>query len=207
MPSGLFAIPSIICFSLFFWSRFLGGTAGTLELVLFLLGLGLLAVEIFLIPGFGVFGVSGILLTLASLVMASQTFSGISTTRAFDETVTSLTSILGALVTVVIAAILLNRFLPSIPFFNRLVLAPPGSPGYEGPRLNPALLANQGIGSPVESGESGITISSLRPAGRAQFGDRFVNVLSEGGWVDVGVQVEVVEVAGNRVIVRPVQTA
>lgn len=207
MPSGLFAIPSIICFALFFWSRFLGGTAGTLELVLFLLGLGLLAVEMFLIPGFGVFGISGILLTLASLVMASQTFSGISTTRAFDETVTSLTSILGALVTVVVAAVLLNRFLPSIPFFNRLVLAPPGSPGYEGPRLNPALLASQGIGGPVEFGDAGITISSLRPAGRVQFGDRFVNVVSEGGWVDVGVRVEVIEVAGNRVIVRPVQTA
>jgi membrane-bound serine protease (ClpP class) len=203
MPSGLFAIPSIICFSLFFWSRFLGGTAGTLELVLFLLGLALLAVEIFLIPGFGVFGVSGILLTLASLVMASQTFSGISTTRAFDETVTSLTSIFGALMTVVIVAVLLNRFLPSIPFFNRLVLAPPGSPGYDGPRLNPALFAGHGFGGPVQSGESGVTLSSLRPSGRVQFGDRYVNVVSEGGWVDAGVQVEVVEVAGNRVVVRP----
>ncbi|MFM7056129.1 MAG: NfeD family protein [Planctomycetota bacterium] len=203
MPSGLFAIPSIICFSLFFWSRFLGGTAGTLELVLFLLGLALLAVEIFLIPGFGVFGVSGILLTLASLVMASQTFSGISTTRAFDETVTSLTSILGALMTVVVAAILLNRFLPSIPFFNRLILAPPGSPGYDGPRLNPALLASHGIGGPVQPGESGVTLSSLRPAGRVRFGDRYVNVVSEGGWVNADVPVEVVEVAGNRIVVRP----
>lgn len=206
MPSGLFAIPSIICFTLFFWSRFLGGTAGTLELVLFLLGLGLLAVEIFLIPGFGVFGVSGILLTIASLVMASQTFSGISTTRAFDETVSSITSILGALMTVIVAAILLNRFLPSIPFFNRLILAPPGSPGYEGPRLNPALLASHGGGGPVQSGESGVTLSSLRPSGRVQFGDRYVNVVSEGGWVDAGVQVEVVEVAGNRVVVRPCPT-
>lgn len=202
MPSGLFAIPSLICFSLFFWSRFLGGTAGSLELVLFLLGLGLLAVEMFLIPGFGVFGVSGILLTLASLVMASQTFSGISTTRAFEETVNSLTSILGAVMTVVVAAILLNRFLPSIPFFNRLVLAPPGTPGYEGPRLNPALLAAQGGGGPILLGESGVTLSSLRPSGRVQFGDRYVNVVSEGGWIDVGVTVDVVEVAGNRIVVR-----
>jgi membrane-bound serine protease (ClpP class) len=51
-------------------------------------------------------------------------------------------------------------------------------------------------------GESGVTLSSLRPSGRVQFGDRYVNVVSEGGWIDVGVTVDVVEVAGNRIVVR-----
>lgn len=202
MPSGAFAIPSIICFGLFFWSRFLGGTAGTLELVLFLIGIGLLAAELFLIPGFGVFGVSGILLTIASLVMASQTFSGISTTRAFDETVSNLTSIGAAIMTVIIAAMLLNRFLPSIPFFSRLILAPPGSAGYEGPRLHPSLLSKYDPNSPVQSGDSGVCVSALRPAGKVQFGERYVNVVSEGGWIEAGAKVEVVEVAGNRIVVR-----
>ncbi|MEY3458184.1 MAG: hypothetical protein RL215_1341, partial [Planctomycetota bacterium] len=199
VPSGLLAIPALLCFSLFFWSRFLGGTAGALELVLFLLGLGLLAVELFLIPGFGVFGVSGILLTIASLVMASQTFAGISTTRAFDETVSSLTSIGAAIFTVIVAAMLLNRFLPSIPFFNRMILAPPG---YEGPRLHPALLTKHDPNAPVQVGDAGICVSILRPAGKVQFGERYVNVVSEGGWIDAGAAVEVVEVAGNRVVVR-----
>jgi membrane-bound serine protease (ClpP class) len=203
VPSGAFAIPSIVCFSLFFWSRFLGGTAGTLELVLFLIGLGLLAAELFLIPGFGVFGISGILLTLASLVMASQTFSGISTTRAFDETVSNLTSIGAAIMTVIIAAMLINRFLPSIPFFNRLILSPPGSAGYEGPRLHPSLLAKYDPNSPVQLGDSGVCVSILRPAGKVQFGDRYVNVVSEGGWIEAGTRVDVVEVAGNRIVVRP----
>lgn len=202
VPSGAFAIPSIICFGLFFWSRFLGGTAGTLELVLFLIGLGLLAAELFLIPGFGVFGVSGILLTITSLVMASQTYSGISTTRAFDETVSNLTSIGAAIMTVIIAAMLLNRFLPSIPFFNRLILSPPGSAGYDGPRLHPSLLAKYDPNSPVQLGDSGVCVSSLRPAGKVQFGERYVNVVSEGGWIEAGTPVEVVEVAGNRIVVR-----
>ena len=57
MPSGLFSIGAVTSFSLFFWSRFLGGTAGGLELTLFILGLVLLGLEIFVIPGFGVFGV------------------------------------------------------------------------------------------------------------------------------------------------------
>ena len=65
---------AILCFSLFFWGKFLGGTAGWLEVVLFLLGIIFLMLEVFLVPGFGVPGISGILLIVASLVMASQDF-------------------------------------------------------------------------------------------------------------------------------------
>ena len=68
--TGILGILSVLCFALFFWSSFMGGTAGWLEVVLFVLGIGCLGLEIFVIPGFGVFGVSGILLVLASLVMA-----------------------------------------------------------------------------------------------------------------------------------------
>ena len=68
--------------------------------VLFLLGMGLLALEIFVIPGFGVFGVSGILLTMGSLILASHTFSGMTVTESFEESMSSLGSLAGAMVTV-----------------------------------------------------------------------------------------------------------
>ena len=75
MPGiGLPAITSALAFLLFFWSRYLSGTADSLEIMLFLVGLVCLALELFVFPGFGVFGMSGILLILVSVVMASHTF-------------------------------------------------------------------------------------------------------------------------------------
>jgi membrane-bound serine protease (ClpP class) len=205
LPSGFFAILSAVFFSLFFWSRFLGGTAGTLELVLFVLGLGLIALEIFVIPGFGVFGVSGILLTLASLILASHTFSGLSATESFEEAMGSLGSLAGAMVTVIAVATVLNRFLPSIPFLNRLILTPPGyaAAGTDGPFLRPSLLSGSGLVGPVPVGSVGVAASALRPSGKAMFGDKYLDVVSDGAYIEHGSQIEVIRVAGNRIIVRP----
>ena len=75
MPGvGLPAITSALAFLLFFWSRYLSGTADQLEILLFLVGLICLGLELFVFPGFGVFGLSGFLLIVASIVMASHTF-------------------------------------------------------------------------------------------------------------------------------------
>ena len=67
--NGMCGILATLCFALFFWSRALGGTAGWLEVILFVIGLGCIAMEIFVIPGFGVFGISGGILVIASLVL------------------------------------------------------------------------------------------------------------------------------------------
>ena len=205
LPSGFFAILATVFFSLFFWSRFLGGTAGTLELVLFVLGIGLLALEIFVIPGFGVFGVSGILLTIASLILASHTFSGMTATESFEESMSSLGSLAGAMVTVIAVAAVLNRFLPTIPFLNRLILTPPGYAPAEadGPILRTSLLAGHSSQpTPVDVGATGVTASALRPSGKAMFGDKYLDVVSDGAYIDHGTPVEVLRIAGNRIIVR-----
>ncbi len=205
MPSGFFVIGAVTCFSLFFWSRFLGGSAGGLELTLFMLGMVLLGIEFFVIPGFGVFGVSGILMTMVSLVMASNTFSGMSATESFEQSMSSLGSLVAALVTVIGVAVVLNRFLPSIPFINRLILTPPGYAANdgEGLRLKPSLLSRTSVNtSPINVGMIGKTASSLRPTGKAMFGDNYVDVVSDGAYIDHGTQIEVIRLAGNRIIVR-----
>src|SRR5439155_22535958 len=71
---GLPAITSALAFLLFFWSHYLSGTADQLEIILFLVGMVCLALELFVFPGYGVFGMSGVLLILTSIVMASHTF-------------------------------------------------------------------------------------------------------------------------------------
>ena len=71
---GLGGLTALLCFTLFFWSRFLGGTAEWLEVMLFVAGVLLLLVEIFLIPGFGLWGATGFVLLITSLVLASEPF-------------------------------------------------------------------------------------------------------------------------------------
>ena len=209
LPSGLFLIGAVTSFSLFFWSRFLGGSAGGLELTLFILGMALLGLEIFVIPGFGVFGVSGILMTIVSLVMASNTFSGMSATESFEQSMSSLGSLAAAMMVVIVVAAVLNRFLPSIPFINRLILTPPGyaEPDGEGLHLKPSLLSPVTFSGPISLGMIGMTSSSLRPTGKAMFGDKYVDVVSDGAYIDHGTKIEVIRLVGNRIIVRSADEA
>ena len=71
---GVGAFVAVVCFVLFFWSRYLGGTAGWLEVLLFVVGVSCILLEIFVIPGFGIFGLGGGAMVLASIILASQTF-------------------------------------------------------------------------------------------------------------------------------------
>lgn len=210
-PSGFFGILSCVCFGLFFWSRFLGGTAGWLEVVLFLLGAGCLAMEIFVLPGFGVFGVSGVLLCLASLILASQTFIVPASTGELHELARSVGTIGGALVGTVVLAVLVSRYLPVMPWFNEMILTPPGAEGYrdDGPRLRPDLTGQHPANRMLERdhalvGRQGTALTVLRPAGKAQIGEQFVDVVSDGPFISVGRQIEVIAVEGTRVVVREI---
>lgn len=207
-PSGFFGILACVCFGVFFWSRFLGGTAGWLEVLLFLLGAACLAIELFVIPGFGVFGVSGVVLCLFSLILASQTFTIPHTTEELHTLARSVGTLSGAVVGTVVLAALISRYLPSIPLFNAMILTPPGGEDTAGePRLRPdlagAALANRTLErDQALVGREGTSITVLRPAGKAQIGDDFVDVVSEGPFISAGRPVEVIQVTGNRVVVR-----
>jgi membrane-bound serine protease (ClpP class) len=54
-------------------------------------------------------------------------------------------------------------------------------------------------------GDVGRVSSTLRPSGKARFGDQLVDVVTRGEFVDPGGEVEVIERAGNRVVVRPIE--
>ena len=211
IPSGMFLIISCVCFGLFFWSRFLGGTAGWLEVTLFLMGLGFIALEVFVIPGVGVFGVSGALMVLASLVLASQTFFIPTSSSDYSQLADHLSTLGGSLVGVIITALVLSRFLPRMPLLNHMVLVPPGGASTSRtnePQLRPDLAAgsqsSHRVLSPYETliGERGTALTILRPSGKAQFGDRLVDVISDGPFIESGRVIRVIEVNGNRVVVR-----
>ena len=110
---------------------------------------------------------------------------------------------------VIVVAAVLNRFLPSIPFINRLILTPPGyaEPDGEGLHLKPSLLSPVTFSGPISLGMIGMTSSSLRPTGKAMFGDKYVDVVSDGAYIDHGTKIEVIRLVGNRIIVRSADEA
>jgi len=204
---GLGGLVSLLCFALFFWSRFLGGTAEVLEVVLFLTGAAFLAVEIFVLPGFGVAGITGLLLMLASLLMAGQTFLIPETRREWEVFGTSILVLSCSAVAFVSAAALLSRHFGSLPLFNRLVLQPAPSDAVlraaDPDKPLPVLAPDNPYG--VDVGDWGLALSPLRPAGKARFGDRYLDVLTDGDFVERNRQVRIVEIQGSRIVVRDVE--
>lgn len=197
--TGIFGLVSGLCFGLFFWSKVLGGTAGSLEILLFLIGVGCLLLEFLVLPGFGFFGVTGILLTLASIVMASQTFGHLGPgVSDFGESVKTLKIFGGAVLGLVVTAVALAKYLPTIPLFNEMILTPPGEVEASKPRLKPELVA----GTANLLGQPGVAMTLLRPSGKAQIDGQYVDVISEGEFIPEGTPIEVVECSGKRVVVR-----
>ena len=100
-----------VCFLLFFWSRYLGGTAGWLEVTLFVAGVACLLLEVFVIPGFGIFGLGGGAMVLASIILASQTSGSIipHNDYQFEQLQSSLLTVAAAGLGVIVLATLLAQ--------------------------------------------------------------------------------------------------
>jgi len=196
---GIGAFVAAVCFLLFFWSRFLGGTAGWLEVMLFLTGIGCLALEVFVLPGFGIFGLGGGAMVITSLVLASQTFVLPRNSYQFAQLQQSLWTIGGAAVGIVVLAVLLRRWLPSAPLLGNMLLEPPSPTEAQTISRRETLLDATDL-----VGTRGTTTTPLVPGGKARFGNRVFDVVAEGELIGRGAEVVVVEVRGNRIVVEPV---
>lgn len=205
---GIGALVSGLCAMLFFWSHFLGGTADWLEVLLFLAGLTFLAMELFVIPGWGISGLLGLLLILTSTVMATQDFVVPSNGEQWNQFLTSLLTLLCALALVFLGAVLITKKIGKIPVFNQMVLAPQPEPEVSSESSSTkAKPAKPGVVShpAVSVGDWGKTDSPLRPAGRANFNGLSLDVISDGQFVEQGQQIKVVRIQGNVVVVSPIE--
>ena len=102
-----------------------------------------------------------------------------------------------ALVLFVFAVSALARFLPNLPFFNRLILATQSASGPSTENTTPAFFEPR-----VRVGEDGVARTILRPAGKAEFGAALVDVVTDGEFVERGAKVRVAMVEGDRVVVE-----
>jgi membrane-bound serine protease (ClpP class) len=201
---GLPAITSALAFLLFFWSHYLSGTADQLEIILFLVGLVCVALELFVFPGFGVFGMSGVLLILTSIVMASHPFVGPPQEYESREPGYPLRQAPRARVAGGGGAVVFARYFPSLPLFNRLVLKSEPWTGFgsglDDPAEKPVAEGFDSLAYLV--GETGRTTTVLRPAGKVRFGEFLIDVTADGFFIEPDSLIEVVDVQGSRVIVK-----
>ena len=200
---GIPGIVSAICFVLFFWAHAFAGQSTweftLLAILLFVLGIVLLAMEIFLLPGFGVTGVSGIALLVISLVLVLLERMP-STSQEWASLGAALTTVGIGLVAGMVGAIAVARFLPNIPYASRLVLEPP----QEHEANADVERTQEGLEASSLLGAIGVAITTLRPAGKAQFGEQFLDVVAEGDYVNPGAHVQVIEIEGHRIAVKQV---
>ena len=194
---GVPGFVACVCLMLFFWANFLHGTADWLEILLFVAGLTCILVELFLLPGTLIFGFGGGVMVILSIILASQTFVWPANTYQLNQLPSSLGVFTFISVLALVVAGTIRQFLPRTPYLNRLLLKPP-----EGDQL--AQLEQREATASFEDliGMRGEAMTLLIPAGKAQFGDRVVDVMSDGEPIDAGAQVKVIEVMGARVVVQ-----
>jgi membrane-bound serine protease (ClpP class) len=165
----------------------------------------LIGVEIFVLPGLGITGISGILLVLISLVLVTLEKKPETTQEWLSVGKTLSTFGLGFMGAIA-AALVAAWYLPHIPYASRLVLKPPaeGGEAVEGE----GLLGDDAVNPPPASaallGAIGVAVTTLRPAGLARFNEAFVDVIAEGSYVTPGSRVQVIEIEGNRIVVKEV---
>jgi membrane-bound serine protease (ClpP class) len=181
---GLFAI------AVFFGAQSLARLSGAIEIVMFIAGLGLIALEVFVVPGFGLPGIAGGFLVVASLFLS---LVGDLSLVTYDSLAVPLYTLAAALVGVTVLFALMLHYLPSSPMFDKFVLK--GGEGGSTPFLgNPELSQLLGKG--------GEALTTLRPAGMALIGTGRFDVIAQGEFIRAGEPVEVVRVEGRKIVVR-----
>ena len=198
---GIGGLISTFCFALFFWSRFLGGTSGWLEVTLFAVGVGFIALELFVVPGFGVPGIAGLALMIGSLVMASRRSIGPVAAESWIDLGWDVLTPVAAVVAFGVVALIVTSMMDNIPGLSSLALKPALADPIGTP---PAMSDAQPLWQRLQIGQRGVADSPLRPGGRIEIDGECLDVTTRGDFIEAGQTVEVIDKQGARVIVKSV---
>src|SRR6056297_969386 len=210
-----FGIPgtaALIAFALMFISSGLMGTLSSIELLLFLAGVILLIVEVFLIPGFGVAGISGLIFMTIGLVLSRQEFILPDNEWQMEIFTRNLLLVFGTLAASFVLLGIFMMFFPRIRLFQRLILNNPGntpSPKTTSAETGSGITYGNTPQNPQTSGlqigDTGTVFTTLRPAGKIAVGDETYSVVTDGRWIEPNAKVSVVAIRGNRIVVEEVE--
>ncbi len=196
---GIGGFVAALAILLFFWSKALDGTVEWLEVLLFFGGVVAVLIEFFVLPGVGIFGIGGGIMVVAAIILAGQRTLLPSNERDWASLEQSLIVLLSTAVGIVVATMLMRRFLPHIPVLNGMMLAPPdaGEAAQINTRESMAAYAHL-------VGQRGIAATPLMPSGKISMDGDLIDVVTGGEAIDRGATVEIVAVRGNRVTVKQI---
>lgn len=191
---GLPGILGITCFALFFFGKFLVHLAGWEEVLLLLVGIGLVILEFFVLPGSFFFGTLGFICIFVSLFLA-----GISPKVPFDLGFPSVTEHVNSLAIAFVSFILglgilywtITRFPRKAPLILDESLKDTGQPQALHDQRKQLL------------GKTGVAMTSLMPSGKIEIDHQIYDAISSAGFIEAGTQIEVTEIDELRIIVRP----
>ncbi len=197
---GLPGIIGITCLALVFLNQYLVGLADYTELIIIGIGIVLLGFEIFVIPGFGITGIAGLIFIAAGLVLALQDFVIPDPSFPWQKTLltNNIIKVLGAFLSAVLAALFLLRYV--LPRLSRVV---------EGPYLTATLEkshADSIEAMKLSVGETGIAMTFLRPSGKVKIKGEIFDVVTEGEFMEKGTPVVISKIKGSRVIVSRMES-
>lgn len=177
------------------------GLANWWEIAAIIVGVMLLLLEVFVIPGFGVAGFLGLVLLFGGLIFTFIPASDSAfpdSPHARSQALYGVATVLMSLVTSSVAIYYISKNFGSLPIMNRLILKTPA-----GEDLGEGMLAAMGEPDRVgpQVGDRGTAVTPLRPSGRIQIGDQLYDVVAEMGYISAGQGVRVTSVSEFRVTV------
>ncbi len=180
---GVGGTVGLLGLALFFSGHIIFGNAGLGIVVLLIVGLILLSIEIFVIPGFGITGIGGLFAIFASLFLV------------FPSPEIALPVLAAVLTFSILGVIILMKIFGSSNIWRRISLETSETveEGYTASSNRSEL-----------KGEKGYTVTPLRPSGIIDIDGERLNVVTEGDFIDKNTKVKIVKVAGNRIIVKKI---
>jgi membrane-bound serine protease (ClpP class) len=171
------------------------GLANYTELLIIVLGVLLLGVEIFVLPGFGIGGIAGISCIVIGLILSFQDFVIPSPSMPWQmkELTTNIGKVIGSFIAAFAIAVVFIRYV--LKSISKVIHGPYLNETLEGSHADSAAIVD------VKEGDTGEVITSLRPSGRVRVKERVFDVVTEGDFVEKGSTVTVVKISRNKIIV------
>lgn len=188
-----FGIPGAIaalCFGVFFAGHLVAGLVGYEAVAIFVLGLALIVVEIVFLPGVVILAATGATLMLGSLLWAMiDRYPDGPVIPPPDLLIVPVLNLAIALVVSGVLVAVLASILPQTSWFRRVTLQSVSAP-------------TSGTAAQSWMGRTGVTITSLRPAGTADIGGALIDVVTDGDFLEPGTPVRVVSHGIMRTVVE-----
>ena len=193
---GLPGIVGIAAFAVYFLGGYVAGFSAAGWVMLFILGLLLIIVELFVVPGTFIAGVTGGIIMLVALIMGMvDLYPGSPAVPSFPQLQLPLRDLGIAFAGSTVIALVLARYLPTTPIFRQLVSET--ASGVES-------VATQEATQNARIGRVGVAIANLCPGGKAIFDEDLLDVVTRGESVEKGRSIRIISHSASAAVVEAV---